>query len=261
MQNDEEYADAGPGSEDFIDDNDMDIDDESFSLAESSATGRRRSSRATVLNSRKRPSDASSTRSGAGGLNGYRGERRSTRLGNAPAIAFDESEQALLPPAAKRAKTSPEAAGAPAATTSTATVAAIPPPPGKKKSKFWFYALEPVPGGTNGTTSGTSTPVPSTPGASHNELAPNGTPPRSNGHDANGVSHSAAPSEAGTSLIDGMEGVELTDGLQAMERSAKESVNGHAENGRADIPIVLALPNETKSAVISNMDVSSDGGL
>lgn len=200
-----------------------------------------------MLSSRKRPSDASSTRSGR--LNGYRGERRSTRLGNAPAIAFDESEQALLPPAAKRAKTSPDAEASPPSASSTAAVVAVPPPPGKKKSKFWFYAVDPT--STDGSPSGTSTPASSTPGPSHAELNGSST---TNG--INGIDHSAAPSEAGVSLIDGMEGVELTDGQTAVSPSTGEvSTNENIENGNEN-GAKSVEPSSPDDVVSPKMDVT-----
>lgn len=193
----------------------MDVDDDTGSRAGSSAGGtRRRSSRAVVVNSRKRPSEGgSSTR---GGLDGYRGERRSTRLGNAPAIAFDESEQALLPPT-KRARSSvPSAAGsdratslpgvaATAAPNGTSPELVVPPPPGKKKSKFWYYTVEPVPS-VNGSPASQSPALGPAPAAASATAYPTAL---GNGGDVNG--HSAAPSEAGVSLINGMEGVELSD--------------------------------------------------
>lgn len=255
-QNDEEYADdGGPGSEDY----EMDVEDEGGSYAGSSTgAGRRRSSRSTVLNSRKRPSEGST--GGRGGVDTYRGERRSTRLGNAPAIAFDDSEQALLP-ASKRARSSVSDAGSAravstssvpaAASTSTATAAPItvvPPPNGKKKSRFWFYAIE-------GTPSAASTPPAST------AALPNITNGNGNGI-GNGDSlkphstaPSVAPSETGASLIDGMEGVELTD------HTAVNSTNGtatSANNETVDEAEGLMPPIRSKS-VGSNMEMSDDG--
>ncbi|KAF8323039.1 hypothetical protein DL93DRAFT_615737 [Clavulina sp. PMI_390] len=240
----------------------MDIDDGNGSRAGSSSGGgggRRRSSRSAAVTSRiktKRMSEAgtSSTRSVS---DSYRGERRSTRLGNAPAIAFDESDLELLPSAAKKARSS-LAAEVSALTSSAAALVRAPKPlpappsdvmapPGKKRSKFWYYAVDPLPG------SGAETPVSAADGTSAAgtpaqvpmELAPNGTPSdkgdrTSNGHflrafdDSSMVDgHSAAPSEAGVSLLNGMEGVELTDGKSDVGEThdvitTNGNGNGHA---------------------------------
>lgn len=87
----------------------------------------------------------------------WRGERRSSRLGNAPPIAFDDDD---LPPSAKRAKSSlggssvppddlPVGSGSGAGPSTTPIVDAA-PLVGKKKSKFWYYTVEPIPGAPAG---------------------------------------------------------------------------------------------------------------
>lgn len=190
----------------------MDIDEDARSYAGSSS-GMRRSSRSSVVNMRKRASEDTNGRNKFGG---YRGERRSTRLGNAPAIAFDESEQVLLPP--KRAKShlseGSDAVAAPQDTSTPETglaprLVVIPPPLGKKKSKFWYYAVEP---GLGSSVSAEATPTP-----------PIGAPGGGTG------GNSAAASEVGVSLVDALDGVGLTDAKPATQ----QPTNGAsiAENG------------------------------
>lgn len=243
----------------------MDVDEDAPSRAGSSTGGtRRRSSRAAVVNSRKRPSEAGSV--GRNGHDGYRGERRSTRLGNAPTIAFDEAEQALLPPS-KRARSSvsavegsDRAVSVPAAASGSTSAAAagtgpelvvVPPPAGKKKSKFWYYAVEPVPG-TNGSISRQESPA-----AAPVSTAALATPGGAN-DDANG--YSTAPSEAGVSLINGMEGVELSDvNADGLNGNLGSSVNGADDNisetnNHATKEVVL----KPVSSVGSAMQMSDD---
>ncbi len=108
------------------------------------------------MNSRKRPAVDNPLLDPDTGLE-WHGERRSTRLGNAPKIAFDEEDRTLLPPPAKRARSSvpPDIPEPSSSTSSPAVVAA---PAGKKKSKFWYYTVEvadgepPIQGGETGST-------------------------------------------------------------------------------------------------------------
>lgn len=188
----------------------MDVDEDAVSYAGSSS-GMRRSSRTAVVNTRKRASEGAN---GRNKLDGYRGERRSTRLGNAPVIAFDEYEQALLPP--KRARSNPSDisdAGAPprdASTGEAPSLVVVPPPPGKKKSKFWFYAVEP---GPESSVSAEATPTPAGP------------------VEEAGGGNSAALSEAGTSLVDAMDGVELIDAKQGTQQLTNDaSTNGNTDH-------------------------------
>jgi len=150
----DEYIDQG-------DDNDyeerMDEDDglnfrtlnSSNGRGSAADSGRRRSTRSTRANS--------DGRSVADEWGSWRGERRSTRLG-APA-----ETQMDVPPPAKRARTEDSAVSsdnglptvppAPGIKLKSNGAAAVKPTEtlveavaGKKKSKFWVYAVEPIPG-------------------------------------------------------------------------------------------------------------------
>lgn len=209
----------------------MDIDEDAGSYAGSSS-GRRRSSRSTVINARKRASEGVNERN-----DGYHGERRSTRLGNAPTIAFDESEQVLLPQkrATSNLSDSTDTSPAPRGTSTSETpgLVAVPPPPGKKKSRFWFYAVEP---GLDGSVSAEATPTP-----------PTGPPGgRTNGN-------SAAPSETGVSLTDAMDGVELTDG----KTGAQQLTNGASTNGSSNHTVhEMNGDSEQNTSPESDMSIS-----
>lgn len=227
----------------------MEIDelDEGGSGAGSSSGGRRRSSRTTVLNSRKSVPGGSHARNGHGAGDSYRGERRSTRLGNAPPIAFDDSELALLP-AAKRARSSLSAgyddSGLPDRASSSVPPAAngnsaqtgpglvpVAAPPGKKRSKYWYYTVEQV-HGANG--------APRTVGGPTSEFGPASEPPRAHVQYKNNGYAASAPSEAGVSLINGMEGVELTE---STESKLDPDIPNHAHsNGEAATTNGFAKP-------------------
>jgi hypothetical protein len=149
--------------DDFIDDGDLDEEAPSGSHRRRHTRSSnlspfiepRRSSRAAVLNSRKRPAETSPL-DPTTGLE-WRGERRSSRLGNAPPIAFDDDD---LPPPPKRAKSSlggssvppddsPAGSGSGPGPSAPPIVDAA-PLVGKKKSKFWYYTVEPIPGASTG---------------------------------------------------------------------------------------------------------------
>jgi hypothetical protein len=208
----------------------MDIDEDTGSYAGSSS-GRRRSSRSTVVNARKHASE------GINGRNdGYHGERRSTRLGNAPAIAFDESEQALLTQKRATSNLSDSTGASPAplgaSTSEPPVLVTVPPPHGKKKSRFWYYAVEP---GLDSSVSAEATPTPPT------------GPPRG---ETNG--NSTTPSEAGASLIDAMDGVELTDA----KHSIQQLTNGASTNGSGN----HGMNGDSKRGTSPESDMSiSDG--
>jgi hypothetical protein len=107
-------------------------------------TERRRSTRTAVV-----------TANGSRASHEWRGERRSSRLGAPPDQLLD------LEPPAKRSRTStsatpslheesmdvdPESPQPPKPAVLRPNEVALPVVAGKKKSKFWFYAVEPVPG-------------------------------------------------------------------------------------------------------------------
>ncbi|KAH9937290.1 uncharacterized protein B0H18DRAFT_969961 [Fomitopsis serialis] len=112
------------------------------------ATGKRRSSRAAATNGHR-------DSNGNGRVSEWRGERRSSRLGASVETQLDE-------PPPKRARTedsmvsSNSADAAPATQNGKGkgrtpavikpTETAVEAVPGKKKSKFWYYAVEPIPG-------------------------------------------------------------------------------------------------------------------
>ncbi|KZT75020.1 hypothetical protein DAEQUDRAFT_720229 [Daedalea quercina L-15889] len=112
------------------------------------STGRRRSSRAAATNGHRNSN-------GNGHANEWRGERRSTRLGAPSDTQFDEpppkrartedsvmsSNSADIPSTAQNGR-SKNGSGVVMKPTETAVEVV----PGKKKSKFWYYAVEPIPG-------------------------------------------------------------------------------------------------------------------
>ncbi|KAF7347682.1 hypothetical protein MVEN_01525300 [Mycena venus] len=151
------YQEAEPYDDEFDDDflNFRDESEGPSTRRASSSTGRRRSTRTAVLNAngkREAPEEPWAQ---------WRGERRSTRLGAPPDTQLD------LEPRNKRARTeeSTMSTGSvdAASTTSqgaknglklkTSGAAALKPSEiaveqlaGKKRSKFWVYAVEPIPG-------------------------------------------------------------------------------------------------------------------
>ncbi|KAF8526450.1 hypothetical protein JB92DRAFT_3108245 [Gautieria morchelliformis] len=144
---DDDYQDRMDDEADFI--NDGPLSDDEF---EDGGYGRsRRPRRAAALAGTERRRSTRSAVTNANGRNSHtewRGERRSSRLGALPDQALD------LPPPAKRSRTSASAtpslhdepvANDPAPTLRPNEVA-LPSVAGKKKSKYWFYAVEPVPG-------------------------------------------------------------------------------------------------------------------
>ncbi|KAH9898219.1 hypothetical protein C8Q73DRAFT_684030 [Cubamyces lactineus] len=70
----------------------------------------------------------------------WRGERRSTRLGAPTDMQLDG------PPPPKRARTDDSAVKVNGAAAMKPTEMAVETVAGKKKSKFWYYAVEPIPG-------------------------------------------------------------------------------------------------------------------
>ncbi|KAH8099339.1 hypothetical protein BXZ70DRAFT_293547 [Cristinia sonorae] len=143
--NDPEDEDDG---DEYVYNDDHDQADEYEFMQEGSSNGRRRSTRTTRSNGNS-----------AAAIDEWRGERRSSRLGATTDMRLDE------PPPPKRARTADSTSSGdfqPSAASSTADngrslrisgAAAIKPTEtaveaiaGKKKSKFWFYAVEPIPG-------------------------------------------------------------------------------------------------------------------
>lgn len=270
LQLDDEYADAAEiEPDDFIDDADAD------EVAGGYGTGRsqpsRRSTRTSTVQSRGRPSDTSAAGSDFGG--NYRGERRSTRFGNAPKIAFDEAEQSLLPSTSKKSVSGSDrglSIPPPLASSSAPTippVVAIPPPPGKKKSKFWYYAVEAVPGAPVPSDGALTTSVSASGSGSSSNLPPQET---SNGHLNVALSNGGGSSVAddvgsvteNASLANGMEGIELTDaastnGMNGKIVSNGEGVNGHAKD-KMDIDEGAVSRPASRSSGASNMDMSDD---
>ena len=140
---------------DFI--NDEPLSDDDF---EDGGYGRSRRPRraAAVAGTERRRSTRTSVANANGSRNSHtewRGERRSSRLGAPPDQLLD------LPPPEKRSRTSASATPSlheepmdidpdpplpPKPATLRPNEVALPSVAGKKKSKFWFYAVEPVPG-------------------------------------------------------------------------------------------------------------------
>ena len=146
LQGDEDYANPDD-KDDFIDDGDSESDGGNPTKQPMYRTSRhafpvepRRSSRTATLNSRKRPAVDNPLLDPETGLV-WHGERRSTRLGNAPKVAFDEEDRALLPPDAKRARSSIPS-DTPEPSSSKPSPVLITAPVGKKRSKYWYYTVE-----------------------------------------------------------------------------------------------------------------------
>ncbi|TFY52540.1 hypothetical protein EVG20_g10507, partial [Dentipellis fragilis] len=153
-QEDEDYA--YQDEEEHLDDGELshsrsDTASGSTSRRGAAVTERRRSTRAAVVN-------GNGKRAAADPWSQWRGERRSTRLGAPPETQIDE-------PRSKRARTEESTISVasedfqPAETSQNKLkvkqtgAAAIKPTEvaleqvrGKKKSKFWYYAVEPIPG-------------------------------------------------------------------------------------------------------------------
>jgi hypothetical protein len=143
MDDEADFINDGPLSDDEFEDDGYGRSRRPRRAAALAGTERRRSTRSAVTNAN----------GGRSSHTEWRGERRSSRLGALPDQALD------LPPPAKRSRTSASAtpslheepmsvdpdppAKAPALRPNEV---ALPSVAGKKKSKYWFYAVEPVPG-------------------------------------------------------------------------------------------------------------------
>lgn len=106
--------------------------------------GSRRSQRSSVVNANgKRPSNASDYPE-------WRGERRSSRLGTYPETLLESqptkrarTDESSVDQATRENEPTEKKNGAAAVKQGEVAVEQI---AGKKKSKFWFYAVEPLPG-------------------------------------------------------------------------------------------------------------------
>ncbi|KAF8338290.1 uncharacterized protein EI90DRAFT_3286950 [Cantharellus anzutake] len=274
VREDEEYAHPDD-KDDFIDDGDSEDDNDNPSRTRTYRSSRhsfsvepRRSTRAATVNSRKRSTADNPLLDPETGVE-WRGERRSTRLGNAPKIAFDEEDQALLPPPAKRARSSApsETPQPPAPKPAPIVIAA---PAGKKKSKFWYYTVETANGGvprdaveteskaseltatnetasTRGDSSSSLSSLSSSLGSSteHEATNPvigiNGREARLNGKAGN---------------IDDIQPAAPADKPPTNACALKENINGHAD---ADLheTVCIPAPNPEKG-ILNNPDAGSD---
>ncbi len=151
----DEYAYQSQQEDDDYDDDHMDLDDaeNTSSRRGAAAGGSRRSTRTSAANG--------SAKGAQDPWGDWRGERRSTRLGAPVDVQLDGPA-----PPPKRAKTddsavsgnSGDTSGQPEKTGSglkikidgaaamKPTEMAVEAVAGKKKSKFWYYAVEPIPG-------------------------------------------------------------------------------------------------------------------
>ncbi|TCD62981.1 hypothetical protein EIP91_006163 [Steccherinum ochraceum] len=160
------------------------VDDEDFMQDDESVGGRRRSTRSTRASN-----------NGHSSGNEWRGERRSTRLG-APtdmqldgpppkrARTVDSTSSGDVQPSASSSGSKslrpPKVSGAAAVKPTETAVEAI---AGKKKSKFWFYAVEPIPGQAAPPAAGSSAIGSAVPDVGMANPSRNGTP--STADDAN----------------------------------------------------------------------------
>lgn len=143
----QEEGDEYTYQDDEDDDDRLEIDGDEFG----DGISRRRSQRTSTRNANgKRTSDA---------LGEWRGERRSTRLGTnpdpvneGPSTKRARTEERSISSAPSDTLVSPvlSSSGAPTAKNGAAAVRqnelVVEQVAGKKKSKFWYYAVEPVPG-------------------------------------------------------------------------------------------------------------------
>ncbi|TFK56661.1 hypothetical protein OE88DRAFT_1803335 [Heliocybe sulcata] len=136
--------------------NDNNVEPEPFTNSRSATPSGTSSRRDSAMPDRRRSSRAAVTSKRASGDEAWgqwRGERRSTRLGAPPETQLDDQHS-------KRARTedstistgSADPANGPSSRAKSgtgslkATEVAVDAVAGKKKSRFWFYAVEPVPG-------------------------------------------------------------------------------------------------------------------
>ncbi|KAI8990442.1 hypothetical protein BD414DRAFT_483665 [Trametes punicea] len=147
----DEYTYQSQDDDEYDDHMDVDDDMEDIGTRRRAVAGTRRSTRSSAVNGNSRANDDE--------WSDWRGERRSMRLGAPADIQLDG-----LPP--KRAKTDDSAVSGNSGDTSgppdqshsalkikingaakiKPTEMAVEAVPGKKKSKFWYYAVEPIPG-------------------------------------------------------------------------------------------------------------------
>ncbi|KAH9944232.1 uncharacterized protein BXZ73DRAFT_87172 [Epithele typhae] len=209
----DEYTCQQPDDEDEEYEDTAGFDDEVGKAASSRGADTRRSTRTNGNRVKEEWSD-------------WRGERRSTRLGAPSDTALDE-------PPPKRARTDESAAsgdldniapsngksgsglkikinGAAAVKTTETAVEAI---AGKKKSKFWYYAVEPIPGA--------KAPVVPAPSTNARQSGGDAVDASSEGHNGHGARYpSTTPSAAGSNAEEPYEksiGVSLSPASESME--------------------------------------------
>lgn len=153
---DDTYEDRMDDEADFINDDAMSEDDE-YNYKNGVGKSRGRPQRAAALAGAERRRSTRTTASGSKAHTSqaeWRGERRSARLGPAADDTFDYQPPVKRPRTVSSATPSlheeimdldapPEP---PKATALRPNEIAVPQVAGKKKSKYWFYAVEPIPG-------------------------------------------------------------------------------------------------------------------
>ncbi|ESK98201.1 hypothetical protein Moror_318 [Moniliophthora roreri MCA 2997] len=196
----------------------------------SSAIGQRRSTRTAVLNANGKREAAENPYSQ------WRGERRSARLGAPPELQLDYEPESIVkrartedsvisanssepPPSVKAESPAPSSANLKVKLKNTSAAALKPTEVAleefgsKKKSKYWVYAVEPIPGAAppapthDMEVDGTS----SVKSDAEEERKPskpflNGNGPHTNGHTSNGDLHSSSSADHDMELRRSMEG-------------------------------------------------------
>ncbi|KAL0951534.1 hypothetical protein HGRIS_008218 [Hohenbuehelia grisea] len=184
----DEYIDRGDENdrEEFDDDDFL-----NFRNDEANGSGSRRSSTATRRSTRTAVVNANGNREVAADGWGYiPGERRSSRRHNADNLSDPEPPQkrartvesiASDAPSVTSAASAVDADGLkqPGAAAVKSTEVAVEQVAGKKKSKFWYYAVEPIPGATPHTDD-TGGGAPQGEANGHNGHAANGNGPHGN---------------------------------------------------------------------------------
>ncbi|KZT30830.1 hypothetical protein NEOLEDRAFT_1174197 [Neolentinus lepideus HHB14362 ss-1] len=136
--------------------NDNRMEVERFTISRSTTPSGTSSRRDSALPERRRSSRAAAASkrvSGDDAWSQWRGERRSTRLGAPPETQLDEqplkrarTEDSTISTGSAEPANGSSSRSKPGGPSLKATEVAVEAVAGKKKSRFWYYAVEPVPG-------------------------------------------------------------------------------------------------------------------
>ncbi|KAI8968152.1 hypothetical protein BD414DRAFT_504263 [Trametes punicea] len=134
----DEYTYQSQDDDEYDDHMDVDDDMEDIGTRRRAVAGTRRSTRSSAVNGNSRANDDE--------WSDWRGERRSMRLGAPADIQLDglpQRRRRARPPDQSHSALKIKINGAAKIKPTEMAVEAV---PGKKKSKFWYYAVEPIPG-------------------------------------------------------------------------------------------------------------------